>query len=135
MPAINDIWTLVDKAASGESPRAYTRVASQPDLLLAMNYYPPGYRNQFHRHSGTSQSFLVMKGELTLRTRKDAASDPEVHRLKEGSCCMISTDEFYQLENESDGPLVLYQAKQPTDMLEILGKAPVKAREYFGDAV
>ena len=131
MPTVSNIWARIEE--TGRKP--FARVAQERDLMIALNYYEPGYKNQFHHHWGTSQSFLVMKGELTLRTRKDANAPVEVHKVKEGECCVMAQGEYYQLENEGSGPLVLYQAKQPTDKLQILGKEPVNAREYFGDAV
>lgn len=130
MPKINNIWKLF------EAKKTYTRVSSEGDLLVALNYYKPGYKNQFHNHTGTSQSFLVLKGELTLRTRKAIDAPVEENVLHEGECCMMATGEYYQLENSSPSePLLLYQAKQPTDMVQIYGKEPVNSREYFGDAI
>jgi mannose-6-phosphate isomerase-like protein (cupin superfamily) len=131
MPKISNIWSKMEENKN----RPFTRVAQEGDLMIALNYYQPGYKNQFHHHYGTSQSFLVMKGELTLRTRKTVDAPVEVNKVKEGECCVMAQGEYYQLENETSGPLVLYQAKQPTDKLQLLGKEPVNAREYFGDAV
>ena len=135
MAKVNNIWAVIEANRGSEKPRAFMRVAQEADLMIALNYYEPGYKNQFHHHWGTSQSFLVMKGELTLRTRKNADAPVEEHRLKEGECAVMERGEYYQLENATSEPLVLYQAKQPTDKLQLLGKEPVNAREHFGDAV
>jgi mannose-6-phosphate isomerase-like protein (cupin superfamily) len=135
MATVSNLWEIIDKNRAGAKPRPFIRVAQEPDLMIALNYYEPGYKNQFHHHWGTSQSFLVMKGRLTLRTRKGEDAALEVHHLDEGECAVMAAGEYYQLENETDKPLVLYQAKQPTDKLQLLGREPVNAREYFGDAV
>jgi len=131
MAKINNVWNLIEE--SGKKP--FIRVGKERDLMIALNYYEPGYKNQFHHHWGTSQSFLVMRGELTLRTRKNTQAPVEEFVLKEGECCIMEMGEYYQLENASSGPLVLYQAKQPTDKFQLLGKDPVDAREQFGDAI
>lgn len=135
MAKVNNVWDVIETSRNGTKHRPFMRVAREDDLMIALNYYEPGYKNQFHNHTGTSQSFLVLKGELTLRTRAKIDAPTEEHRLKEGECCVMATGEYYQLENETQQPLVLYQAKQPTDLVQIHGQEPVNAREHFGDAI
>lgn len=132
MAKVCNVWQAIE-AAAGLSG-SYIPIGREKDLLLALNRYEPGSKNEFHHHVGTSQSFLVLKGELTIRT-KDGENPIEVHQLKDGDCVLVKNGEYYQLENESSEPLFLYQAKQPTDMLQILGREPVQAREHFGDRV
>src|SRR6516225_2742049 len=103
--------------------------------MLALNDYEPGYVNKFHHHWGTSQSFLVLQGVLTLRTRKTAEAPIEERKLEVGDCGVMGVGEYYQLANEGDGPLVLYQAKKPTDKIQILGHEPVDELNYFADAI
>lgn len=135
MAKVNNVWRAIDDHHKAGKSGAFVRVAQESDLMIALNYYKPGYKNQFHHHNGTSQSFLVLKGELTLRTRAGVDAPIDEHKVKEGECAVMATGEYYQLENETQAPLVLYQAKQPTDYVQILGKDPVNAREHFGDAI
>ena len=135
MVSINNIWQTIDDHQGQPNPRNFMRVAQESDLMLALNYYRPGYKNEFHHHFGTSQSFLVMKGELTLRTMNGTDQPAKEDTLGEGDCALIATGEDYQLENATDEPLVLYQAKQPTDRIQILGHEPVNAKAHFGETV
>jgi mannose-6-phosphate isomerase-like protein (cupin superfamily) len=135
MAKVNNVWRAIDDHRKAGKSGAFVRVAQESDLMIALNYYQPGYKNQFHHHNGTSQSFLVLKGELTLRTRPGVDAPIAEHKVKEGECAVMAMGEYYQLENETQEPLVLYQAKQPTDLVQIHGKDPVNAREHFGDAI
>ncbi len=132
MAVVKNVWNALDAHRQSPDARPFLRVGQEADLMLALNYYEPGYKGPFHHHWGTSQSYLVLRGELTLRTRPDAIETAEEHRLGEGDCALIATGEYYQLANESDAPMVLDQAKQPTDQLQLLGQEPVNAKEYFG---
>ena len=63
---IAHVW---DKAAFTK-PRNMVRLAEQEgDIRLALNCYSPGDKNEMHYHVGTGQSFLVLKGPVTLRSR------------------------------------------------------------------
>lgn len=135
MAKVNNVWRAIEDHQKKGKSGAYVPVARESDLLIALNHYKPGYKNEFHHHNGTSQSFLVLKGELTLRTRPGVDQPVTVHKVKEGECAVMAMGEYYQLENETGEPLVLYQAKQPTDLVQIHGKEPVNAREHFGDAI
>lgn len=135
MPEVISISRIVDEKRQETKPRAFQRMAQQEDLMLALNYFQPGYHNEFHHHYGTSQSFLVLKGELTLRTRKDVGAPIEEFKLKEGDCCMMAVGEYYQLANEGTEPLVLYQAKRPAKQVQIYGHEPRGQSEYFSERV
>jgi mannose-6-phosphate isomerase-like protein (cupin superfamily) len=135
MAKVNNVWRAIEEHQKKGKSGAYVPVARESDLLIALNNYKPGYKNEFHHHNGTSQSFLVLKGELTLRTRPGVNEPVTEYKVKEGECAMMSVGEYYQLENATSEPLVLYQAKQPTDLVQIHGKDPVNAREHFGDAI
>jgi mannose-6-phosphate isomerase-like protein (cupin superfamily) len=131
MAKVTNVWKTVEEHRKGPKPRRFMRVAQEDDLMVALNYYEPGYKNEFHYHEGTSQSFLVLKGRLTIRTMDDS-QDVVEHHLDEGDCVMIADSEYYQLHNETDAPLVLYQAKQPADRIVIFGKGPADQKAYFG---
>ncbi len=115
-------------------PRQRKLLAAQEDLIIACNIYQPGARNEFHYHKGTSQSFLVMKGTLTLRTKKSEDAEPEEHHLEEGTCALIPGNQYYQLHNETDGVCLLYQVKKPGDQIVVAGKGQMSNREYFTEA-
>ena len=135
MATVTNVWNVLNAHRQEPGARAFLRVGQESDLMLALNYYEPGYEGPFHHHCGTSQSYLVLQGEMTLRTRYDESEPAEEHRLGSGDCALIATGEYYQLANEGDAPMVLYQAKQPTDKVQLLGHEPVNAREHFGDVV
>jgi len=135
MAKINSIWHALEEYQKKGKSGAYVPIARESDLLIALNNYKPGYKNEFHHHNGTSQSFLVLKGELTLRTRLGVDQPVTEYKVKEGECAVMAMGEYYQLENATTEPLVLYQAKQPTDLVQLHGKEPVNAREHFGDAI
>lgn len=135
MPKINDVWKITEDNVKSGKAKKYIRIVGQDDILVALNYYEPGYINPFHQHNGTSQTYLVMQGTLTLRTRAELDAPVEEFKLKEGQSAVIPIGEYYQLENQADGPLLLYQVKVPTDLLQIHGKPVVSSREHFGDSV
>jgi len=119
---------------SPDRPRQRKLLSAQEDLIIACNVYQPGARNEFHYHKGTSQSFLVMKGTLTLRTKSDENAEPEEHHLSEGECALIPGNQYYQLHNETDGVCLLYQVKKPGDQIVIAGKGQMSNKDYFTDS-
>lgn len=112
-------------------PRQRKLLAAQEDLIIACNVYQPGARNEFHYHKGTSQSFLVMQGTLTLRTKDDEDAEPIVHKLEQGQCALVPGNQYYQLHNETDGVCLLYQVKKPGDQIVIAGKGQITNKDYF----
>jgi mannose-6-phosphate isomerase-like protein (cupin superfamily) len=132
---VTNVWKTVEENKNNPRTKAFMSIAREEDLMLALNYYDPGYKNKFHHHWGTSQSFLVLKGVLTLRTRKTADAAAEERTLEAGDCAVMVVGEYYQLANEGSEPLVLYQAKRPTNKIQILGHEPVDETTYFADAV
>ena len=133
MAQVTNLWKTIEEQRAQAKPRRFMRVARTDDLMVALNCYEPGYKNEFHQHVGTSQSFLVLKGRLTIRTLDPKDESVTEHSLGEGECVMIAGGEYYQLDNQADQPLVLYQAKQPADLVQIWGQEPVNARAHFGD--
>jgi len=128
-----EIFNILDKVdmANPPSPRERISLARQGDLQMALNLYVPGAKNEFHYHKGTSQSFLCFKGKLTLRTKETETAEPVTHYLTEGMCAMIPADQYYQLHNESDAPVLLYQVKPPGDQIVVAGKGVMNNKDYF----
>lgn len=114
-----------------DRPRKRVLLSAQEDLIIACNVYQPGARNEFHYHKGTSQSFLVMKGVLTLRTMKEEGGEVTEHKLSEGECALIPGGQYYQLHNETDEVCLLYQVKKPGDQIVVAGKGQLSNKDYF----
>jgi mannose-6-phosphate isomerase-like protein (cupin superfamily) len=112
-------------------PRERKLLAAQKDLIIACNVYQPGARNEFHYHKGTSQSFLVMQGTLTLRTMTEEGGEVEENQLETGQCALIPGNQYYQLHNETDGVCLLYQVKKPGDQIVVAGKGQITNKDYF----
>jgi mannose-6-phosphate isomerase-like protein (cupin superfamily) len=130
MAQVSDIFDAVD-LENPDRPRQRTLVSAQEDLIIALNVYTPGARNEFHYHKGTSQSFLCVKGELTVRTMDEENGPVTKHTLTEGKCVLVPGGQYYQLHNESDQPALLYQVKKPGDQIVIMGKGQVSNKDYF----
>lgn len=130
MAHISRIWDAVD-INNPDRPRQRKLLSKEQDLLIALNVYTPGARNEFHYHKGTSQSFLCVKGKLTVRTKDSEDGPEEVHYLTEGDCVLIPGNQYYQLNNESDQPALLYQVKKPGDQIVVAGKGQISNKDYF----
>ncbi|MFQ5681925.1 MAG: cupin domain-containing protein [Candidatus Binatia bacterium] len=104
-------------------------LAKEPDLMIALNCYQPGAQNELHYHEGTSQSFLVLKGACTVRTMKDGVLSE--HTCSQGDSILIPGGEYYQMHNETDEPVVLYQVKKPADRIVVYGKEKMSNKDYF----
>jgi mannose-6-phosphate isomerase-like protein (cupin superfamily) len=114
-----------------EKPRERKLLFKESDLMIALNHYAPGARNEFHYHKGSSQSFLCVKGKLTVRTKDSEDAEPATHYLTEGMCVLIPGNQFYQLHNESEAPALLYQVKRPGDQIVVAGKGQLTNSDYF----
>jgi mannose-6-phosphate isomerase-like protein (cupin superfamily) len=130
MAQVTRIWEAVD-INKPDRPRQRKLLSAQEDLLIALNLYEPGARNEFHYHKGTSQSFLCMKGTLTLRTKDSEDGEVTEHKLNAGDCALIPGNQYYQLHNETDDTVLLYQVKKPGDQIVIAGKGQMSNRDYF----
>ncbi|HEY4134671.1 MAG TPA: cupin domain-containing protein [Alphaproteobacteria bacterium] len=132
MAYVSKISEAVEKQNnSADGPRGRVLLSQEDDLLIALNLCPPGSQNEFHYHKGSSQSFLCMEGEMTVRTKENEGSEPVVHHLTPGMCVLVPGNQYYQLHNESDKPTLLYQVKRPGDQIVVEGKGPVNNRDYF----
>ncbi len=130
MATVTKIFDAVD-LQKPDRPRQRTLLSKADDLLIALNLYSPGARNEFHYHKGSSQSFLCVKGKLTVRTKDSEDAEPTVHHLTEGMCVLVPGNQYYQLHNESDQPALLYQVKKPGDQIVVAGKGQISNRDYF----
>jgi mannose-6-phosphate isomerase-like protein (cupin superfamily) len=127
------VTKISDKVDLGNigRPRERVLLSKEGDLMIALNVYQPGSRNEFHYHKGTSQSFLCMKGKLTIRTKETEDAEPVAHHLTEGMCVLVPANQYYQLHNESDAPTLLYQVKKPGDEIVVAGKGQISNSDYF----
>ncbi len=114
-----------------DRPRKRILLSKEKDLLIALNAYAPGANNEFHYHAGSSQSFLVLKGELTVRTMEKEDGPVTESVLGEGDCVLVANGEYYQLYNHTDAPALMYQVKHPGDRIVVLGKGALNNRDYF----
>jgi mannose-6-phosphate isomerase-like protein (cupin superfamily) len=130
MAQVSTIWDAID-LQNLDSPRQRRLLHEVDDLMIALNAYSPGARNEFHYHKGSSQSFLCIKGELTVRTKDSEDAEPVVHHLAEGMCVLIPGNQYYQLHNESDQPALLYQVKKPGDQIVVAGRGELRNSDYF----
>ena len=130
MAHVSKIFDAIDMN-DPERPRQRKLLSKEEHLLIALNHYAPGARNEFHYHKGTSQSFLCLKGKLTVRTKDTEDATPEIHHLSEGMCVLVPGGQYYQLHNESDEPALLYQVKKPGDVIVVAGRGQLNNRDYF----
>ncbi len=130
MAHVTKIWDKID-LDNPEKPRERKLLFKEADLMIALNHYAPGARNEFHYHKGSSQSFLCVKGKLTVRTKDSEDAEPAVHHLTEGMCVLIPGNQYYQLHNESETPALLYQVKRPGDQIVVAGKGQLTNSDYF----
>lgn len=119
-----------------EYTRARKRIplAEEPnDIMIAINCYAPGARNEMHYHVGTGQTFLVVKGraEVTHRHKDLPKEQDVVSELKEGDSILIPANVYYQLHNPGPDQLMLYQVKQPGELVHVEGKGVLRPGDYY----
>jgi quercetin dioxygenase-like cupin family protein len=128
---ISNVWEKVNF----DRPRNRIVLAEEEgDIRQALNCYSPGDMNEMHYHVGSGQSFLVLKGPVTMRHRhKDQPKEENQEvTLNEGDCILIPADVYYQMLCSSDDTAVLYQVKQADDSeIAVEGKGVQKSSEYF----
>ena len=135
---IKDV-TINNVFEKAEFTRARKRIplAEEPnDILIAINCYAPGGRNEMHYHVGTGQTFLVLKGTAEVKHRhKDLPPEQNVvSTLHEGDCVLIPANVYYQLHNPGPDQLVLYQVKQPGELVSVEGKGILRPGDYYTKA-
>ena len=119
------VWDSIETS----TPRKRVLLSKEQDLMIALNVYQPGAQNELHYHEGTSQSFLVLKGTCTVRTMHDEKITE--HTCKPGDSILIPGGEYYQMHNQEDEPVVLYQVKRPADRIVVYGKGKLNNKDYF----
>ena len=132
---IKDV-TINNVFEKAEFTRARKRIPlaeEENDILIAINCYAPGGRNEMHYHVGTGQTFLVLKGAAEVKHRhKDLPPEENVvSTLKEGDCILIPAGVYYQLHNPGPDQLVLYQVKQPGELVSVEGKGVLNPKDYY----
>ncbi|MDX1484444.1 MAG: cupin domain-containing protein [Alphaproteobacteria bacterium] len=106
-----ELWNPGEDLAAFDGQRRKA-LAGDDYLTVARIVYQPGESNDFHRHDGTSQALLVVKGEFTVRTRHADGSVTE-KTLREGEAALVGNMEFEQFENTGDEPALVFQVLQP----------------------
>jgi mannose-6-phosphate isomerase-like protein (cupin superfamily) len=85
--------------------RSYFQLTDNRYAKAVMNVYAPGQRDEMHCHPGSEHLFMVVRGELHI-----VGLHPEENVvLKQGEFIHINQSYYYQLFNETDEELVLYQ--------------------------
>ena len=135
---IKDV-TINNVFEKAEFTRARKRILlaeEENDILIAINCYGPGGRNEMHFHVGTGQTFLVLKGtaEVTHRHKDLPKSEDVVSTLKEGDSVLIPANVYYQLHNPGPDQLILYQVKQPGELVSVEGKGILRPGDYYSKA-
>ena len=70
MANFNDCSTMVDMNDPSE-PRRHTPVAGNDALQIVLNCYQPGQRDEFHYHKGSTRTYLILEGTMTIRIRNE----------------------------------------------------------------
>ena len=127
---INNVY---EKAEYTRARKRILLAEEENDILIAINCYAPGGRNEMHYHVGTGQTFLVLKGqaEVTHRHKDLPKSDDVVSALKEGDSVLIPANVYYQLHNPGPEQLLLYQVKQPGELVSVEGKGIMNPGDYY----
>jgi len=101
--------------------QTYVGLSRNRRAHVALNIYPPGRRDEMHCHPGSEHIFLVWEGQLTIR----GLNDGEEITLSPGELVHVKSGHYYQLCNDSDADVVLYQvATEPL-------KRPPRERQSF----
>ena len=128
-----DLISMVDMNDVTE-PRRHTRVATGTRLQIVLNCYQPGELDEFHYHKGSTRTYLVLEGEMTVRIRSKEGKTTD-HVLRKGGCVLIPPTEYYQLHNHGDAPALIYQVSQRVGRNELMvwEKGEFLPQEYFTD--
>ena len=130
---INNVF---EKAEFTRSRKRILLAEEKNDIMIAINCYAPGGRNEMHFHVGTGQTFLVLKGtaEVTHRHKDLPKEQDVVSTLIEGDSVLIPANVYYQLHNPGPDQLILYQVKQPGELVSVEGKGILKPGSYYTKA-
>jgi len=119
---INNVY---EKAEYTRARKRILLAEEENDILIAINCYAPGGRNEMHYHVGTGQTFLVLKGqaEVTHRHKDLPKSDDVVSALKEGDSVLIPANVYYQLHNPGPEQLLLSRSSSLASSFQLRGRA------------
>lgn len=84
---------------------SYLGLTQNKHAHVALNVYTPRRRDEMHCHPGSEHIFLVWQGQLTIR----GINEGEEITLTPGEFIHIKAGHYYQLCNDTDDLLVLYQ--------------------------
>ena len=132
MGDFNDCSTMVDMNDASQ-PRRHTRVAGNDAMQIVLNCYQPGQRDEFHYHKGSTRTYLIFDGSMTIRIRNDEGITD--YTVAKGGCALIPEGEYYQFYNHTDAPALIYQVSQRAGRGELMiwGKGEVLPQDYFTD--
>jgi oxalate decarboxylase/phosphoglucose isomerase-like protein (cupin superfamily) len=104
-----------------------------------MRVYPTIRTGRFrhgYARSEESPSHHVLKGtaEVTHRHKDLPKEQDVVSTLIEGDSVLIPANVYYQLHNPGPDQLILYQVKQPGDLVSVEGKGILKPGSYYTKA-
>jgi mannose-6-phosphate isomerase-like protein (cupin superfamily) len=115
-------WQVVSipEVLPGLPKGSYYQLTENRYARAVMNVYQPWQQDEMHCHPGSEHLFMVVRGQLHI-VGLDSEEDVV---LKQGDFIHIKQSYFYQLKNETDDILVLYQvATKPAK--------PPKITRYF----
>jgi len=84
---------------------SYIAATQNKRAHVALNVYTPRRRDEMHCHPGSEHIFMVWEGHLTIR----GINEGEEIILSPGELVHIKAGHYYQLCNDTDDYLVLYQ--------------------------
>lgn len=84
---------------------SYISLTRNRHAQTAINVYTPHRRDELHCHPGSEHIFMVWQGHLTIR----GINPGEEITLKPGELVHIKAGHYYQLCNDTEDILVLYQ--------------------------
>ncbi|HEY3118046.1 MAG TPA: cupin domain-containing protein, partial [Chloroflexota bacterium] len=88
-----------------EGTSSYIPLTRNKAVQTVMNVYSPGNRDELHCHPGSEHIFMVWQGQATIR----GINEGEEIVLNPGELVHIKAGHYYQLCNDTDDILVLYQ--------------------------
>lgn len=98
----------------------------------AINVYTPRRRDEMHCHPGSEHIFMVWQGNLTIR----GIHEGEEVTLGPGELIHVKAGHYYQLCNDTDDVLVLYQVATVAAKSSPVGRRSFRrAGELTADAI
>ena len=120
MAEIRKVSETVDLKDSAQ-PQRYVPMLVGEDVKIALNQFHPGDQIKFHYHKGSTQTYLVPEGALTLRTRDGEAITENV--LGKGECALVPPEEYYMLEIAGPEPCCSIRSRKPRARSRFMARA------------